>query len=355
MTKNILFLAHADETGKSLPKVAYDVLGAAMELAGKLQARLAVGLMGGEVALVADAIAGCGAAQILAVSGVDFASPRFSSDAAAAEALCRAAGAELILTPNTSRFQRALPALAHRLSGRVDTHVSSVAVVDGEVCATRWFYRQRMEGQIQRDERPWLLLMDPGCHEPWQGAAGAATVEQIAVSLPETVRRTRFLGIRSPKTDAQTIRPEAALLFVAGAGWTKKQADGKTHPEEAEKLILEFLAASNASLGGSKSLVDQSGENQTVLRFMTHLNQVGQTGATPRHPKGLSTCCHGEEPHVVGWRFVNERRAVNLDANCGWARGKADVLYVADAFEVMKELNALLATANEAKLSAATD
>jgi len=46
---------------------------------------------------------------------------------------------------------------------------------------------------------------------------------------------------------------------------------------------------------------------------------------------------------------------VNLDANCGWARGKADVLYVADAFEVMKELNALLATANEAKLSAATD
>jgi electron transfer flavoprotein alpha subunit len=73
------------------------------------------------------------------------------------------------------------------------------------------------------------------------------------------------------------------------------------------------------------------------------LNQVGQTGSTPRHPKGLSTCCHGEEPHVVGWRFVNERRAVNLDPNCGWARGKADVLYVADAFEVMTKLNALLA------------
>jgi electron transfer flavoprotein alpha subunit len=76
---------------------------------------------------------------------------------------------------------------------------------------------------------------------------------------------------------------------------------------------------------------------------MTHLNQIGQTGATPRHPKGLSTCCHGEEPHAVGWRFIGERRAVNLDANCGWARGKADVLYVADAFEVMREVNALLA------------
>jgi electron transfer flavoprotein alpha subunit len=46
---------------------------------------------------------------------------------------------------------------------------------------------------------------------------------------------------------------------------------------------------------------------------------------------------------VVGWRFINERRAINLDPNCGWARGKADVLYVADAFTVMEQLNQFLA------------
>jgi electron transfer flavoprotein alpha subunit len=45
---------------------------------------------------------------------------------------------------------------------------------------------------------------------------------------------------------------------------------------------------------------------------------------------------------VVGWRFIKERRAVNVDANCGWARGKADVLYVADAFAVMAKVNELL-------------
>ena len=79
------------------------------------------------------------------------------------------------------------------------------------------------------------------------------------------------------------------------------------------------------------------------MSFMTHLNQVGQTGSTPRHRKGLATCCHGEEPHVVGWRFITERRAINLDETCGWAQGKADVLYVADAFEVMAKVNELLA------------
>jgi len=33
---------------------------------------------------------------------------------------------------------------------------------------------------------------------------------------------------------------------------------------------------------------------------------------------------------------------VNLDPNCGWVRGKADVVYIADAFEVMRELLKLL-------------
>jgi electron transfer flavoprotein alpha subunit len=194
-----------------------------------------------------------------------------------------------------------------------------------------------VEAAIQREARPWFLAMDSGCQAAWMttGATGAANVERISVSLPAEAKRTAFGGVRVPNADAQTIRPDAKLLFVAGAGWSKKQADGKTHLPEAEAIILEFLRKSGASLGGSKSLVDQTGENQAVLGFMTHLNQVGQTGATPRHPKGLATCCHGEEPHVVGWRFIQERRAVNLDPNCGWARGKADVLYVADAFEAM--------------------
>ena len=231
--------------------------------------------------------------------------------------------------------------------GQADTHITTVEIRDGALTACRWFYRQRIEAVIRREARPWFLLLDSGCHEAWVGERGTAAFEQIAITLPAEAKRTTVTGIRAPKSEAQTIRPDASLLFVAGAGWTKKQSDGKVHGEEAESLILGFLNASKASLGGSKSLVDQSGEQQSVLGFMTHLNQVGQTGSTPRHPKGLSTCCHGEEPHVVGWRFIHERRAINLDPNCGWARGKADVLYVADAFAVTKRVNELLAERRE--------
>ncbi len=342
MIKNILLLAHLDESGNGLPKAALEALGGAVELARQLNAALSIGLIGREVQAAADSVANSGAQRQLAVVGLEFAQPRFASDLLAADALCRAAAADLILAPATARFLRALPGLAQRLNGRVDTHVTSVQVVDGAVCATRWFYRQRIEGVFQRDACPWILLLDAGCHDAYCGPSGKAAIEEIAVPLPPEARRTTVTGIRSPKSDTQTIRPDAALLFVAGAGWTKKQPDGKSHPDQAETRILDFLRLSGASLGGSKSLVDLSGENQAVLGFMTHLNQVGQTGSTPRHPKGLSTCCHGEEPHVVGWRFINERRAINLDPNCGWARGKADVLYVADAFEVMFKVNELL-------------
>ena len=48
---------------------------------------------------------------------------------------------------------------------------------------------------------------------------------------------------------------------------------------------------------------------------------------------------------MVGWRFIADRRAISLDPNCGWARGKADVVYVADAFPVIAKLNALLEAA----------
>jgi electron transfer flavoprotein alpha subunit len=301
---------------------------------------LTVGLVGARVEAAASQTAGCGAARFLAVTGEAFAEPRYATDAAAAEALCRAAGAAIVMAAATSRWARALPGVAYRLGGRVDTHATSLAVENGAPALTRWFYRQRMEAVLSRRERPWVILLDSGCVAPWSGPAGTASVEPVAVAVPET--RTTVTGVRAPKADEQTIRPDAKLLFVAGAGWTKKQADGAVHAAEAETLILGFLRVAQASLGGSKSLVDLSGEGEAVLRCMTHLNQIGQTGSTPRHAKGLSTCCHGEEPHVVGWRFVNQRRAINLDANCGWARGKADVLYVADAFEVMRHLNQAL-------------
>ncbi len=338
--ESVLVLTHADESGAALSKGSLEAVTAGRELAGQMGAELTIGIVAEHATRMATQVAGA-AKRVLAIEGEAFAQARFASDAAACEALCRAAQATFVLAPQSSRFARVMSAVAHRVGGVIDTHITAI---DGaaSVEAARWFYRQRIEAVVRREKRPWFLLLDAGTHSAFAGDTSQEQMEEIAIAVELPTMRTQVTGTRAPKQDAQTIRPDAKLLFVAGAGWTKKQPDGQVHVVEAGELILKFLAASGASLGSSKSLVDQGGEGHSVLPFLTHLNQIGQTGSTPRHEKGLSTCCHGEEPHVVGWRFVGERRAVSLDPNCGWTRGKADVVYIADAFEVMARVNELL-------------
>ncbi len=66
MTESILFLAHVDESGSGLPKIAFEVLRAALTLARQLNAPLDIGLIGEEVQSAADQIASAGARRILA-------------------------------------------------------------------------------------------------------------------------------------------------------------------------------------------------------------------------------------------------------------------------------------------------
>ncbi|AGW13325.1 Electron transfer flavoprotein alpha/beta-subunit [Megalodesulfovibrio gigas] len=334
-----ILLLLAPELDGTLGKNSLEAVTAAATLATDLGATFKVGLFGKTVQPLADQLAGCGAEAFFAVSDDALGMPRYATDAAAAAALVQAAAPSIVLAPATSRLARILPGVAQRTGGRVDTFVTELAAENGAPVITRWYYRQRMAAKQSRAQRPWCISLAGGCAAPYAGAAGQAAATAVPFAVPASA--TRIAGVDAPAADAQTIRPDAQLLFVTGAGWTKKQA-GAVRLEEASSLILGFLDATQSSLGSTKSLVDLGGEGHGVLPFLSHMHQVGQTGSTPRHKKGLATCCHGEEPHVVGWRFITERRAVNLDASCGWAQGKADVLYVADAFAVMEKVNALL-------------
>jgi len=338
---DILLILHT-ETNGGFSKGALESITSAKQLAAELNADFDVAVLGLQAETAADKIATCGATRFMVVDDDAISAPRYATDVKALEALIKRAGSKLVLAQGTSRFTRAMPGAALRCDAALDSHIVALKVEDGTVKAQRWYYRQRILTTLSRSACPWILLVDGGVNPVWQGDAGDAAVERVAVDFADAAARTTIKGVQSPAVDAQTIRPDAPLLFVAGAGWTKKQADGAYHVGDAGELIQQFLSKANASLGSSKSLVDLQSEGHETLSFMSHMNQVGQTGSTPRHAKGLSTCCHGEEPHAVGWRFINERRAINLDANCGWAQGKADVVYVGDAFEIIKKVNALL-------------
>lgn len=88
-------------------------------------------------------------------------------DRSRAEALCRAAGANLILAPAASRLMSVAAGVAHRLNGCVDAPVTSLEAVDGPFQATRCYDRQRIEGALRRDGRPWSVRLETGCVRMW--------------------------------------------------------------------------------------------------------------------------------------------------------------------------------------------
>jgi electron transfer flavoprotein alpha subunit len=158
---SILVLVHT-EPDRTLANASLEAVAAGKDLAAALGTSFALGLIGLDAAAAAPQVGSCGAARVLVVSGSEFSQPRYASDAAAAGALCRAAGAQVAIVPATSRWMRVAGGVAQRLGGRVDTHVTKISEAGGTVSITRWFYKQRIEGTVTRTERPWLVLLEPG-------------------------------------------------------------------------------------------------------------------------------------------------------------------------------------------------
>src|ERR1017187_3029545 len=194
--ETILLIAHTENDG-SLAKSAREALHAAATLHKSIaSSKIVVGLIGENVQAAANSIAAYPATKYFGVTGAEFTQSRYATDAAAAEAVCKAAQATVVVAPATSRWARVLPGVAQRLGGRADTHVTGVAVADGKISVSRWFYRQRMEGALTRTQRPWFIGIDPGSQTPCECGAGTASVEIISVNLTDASKRTTVVGIR---------------------------------------------------------------------------------------------------------------------------------------------------------------
>src|SRR5579863_4183299 len=134
MAQKILSLAHVDESGNALPKAAYECLGAAFELAVSVSGSVTIGIVGEDIQKAANTIASAGV-PIIGVSGAEFAHPRYATDAAALEAICREVTPDIVIAPATSRVLRVMAGVTHRLNGQIDTHITSIEVIDNHISA----------------------------------------------------------------------------------------------------------------------------------------------------------------------------------------------------------------------------
>ncbi len=247
--ESILVLTHADESGAALSKGSLEAVTAGMELAARLGAELTIGIVAKHATKPAAQVAGA-AKRLLAVQGEAFAQARFASDAAACEALCRAAQATLVIAPESSRFARVMAAVAHRVSGVIDTHIATLAhtlrrSAERKRLKRRGGFtgsalRRSLTAKSGRGSCCWMRART----RLMRAMGQQAQPDEIAITAELPEMRTQVTGFRAPKQGEQTIRPDAKLLFVAGAGWTKKQPDGQIHVARSGRADSEFSARS---------------------------------------------------------------------------------------------------------------
>ena len=169
MPESILVLTHAGEASHSLSKASLETVTAGKELSARLNAPMTIGIISANYADTARSLAGVNT-RVLGVAGEPFVEARYATDAAACEALCRAANPTIILAPQSSRMARVAAALAHRLSGCIDTHVTSVRGEDSRSISRRLAYlsstsRSRRANTSGRNG--FWRNAAPGSRAPW--------------------------------------------------------------------------------------------------------------------------------------------------------------------------------------------
>ena len=163
-----------------MAKPALEALTAALALGGELN----VGLVGAQTGAAANQIAELRARRASWRSPARLSrQPRYATDAAAAEALCRASGAAVVIAPATSRWSRALPGVAFRLAAASIPTPPHLAVAErrsgGDPLVLPAAHGSRADARADaRGSCCWTS----GCLPAWSGAAEcAAAVETVAV------------------------------------------------------------------------------------------------------------------------------------------------------------------------------
>ena len=199
--ESILVLTHADETGSALTKASLEAVTAGKELAPT--PRRAANHWHRRHARRCGESRRNAAQTLLAVCGEAFAQPRFATDAAACEALCRAANATIVLAPQSSRFARVMAgsgASAGRLH-RHAHHLRSAAPTPWKPHAGSIASASKLS--LGAPRAPGSCFWIPARTQPYAGESARQRASRARLpsmsSFPSCARTVT--GIRAPKHD----------------------------------------------------------------------------------------------------------------------------------------------------------
>ena len=172
---------------------------------------------------------------------------------------------------------------------------------------------------VELEGTPRLVLVRAKSFEPTP-AAGAGTVEQVSVEIPDDAKKAK----RVEKHEEQATGPklDAAPVVISG---------GRGLQEAGNFKLLEELAGAigNAAVGATRAVVDAG--------WVPYAMQIGQTGITVKPGVYIAIGISGATQHMVGMKGAKKIVAINKDEEAP-IFSIADLGIVGDALKILPQL-----------------
>ena len=239
------------------------------------------------------------------------------------EALARELGPSILLFPNTMHGRDIASRVAARLQTGIAADVTDLKFEDGKlVCVAPKLGGAYITSSAFKNTDYGVVTVRPNAFSAEAGGSGA-TVQDIA----KPAGKTYVVKIESHVEEAAAeIGLEEAAVIVSGGR-------GLGSAEPFDSVLKPLANAFGGAVGATRAVADAG--------WVPYSMQIGQTGKTVSPRLYLAFGISGAIQHKVGMSTAGTIVAINTDASAPIGEF-ADVLVVANAIEVAKELTKLV-------------
>lgn len=309
-----------EQRGGAWNRMSLETLAAGQQLAAGMGTTCCAAVLGGDVAALAQELAGYNLAKVLAVTHHLLADYTADGFTAAAEALIRQTGPDVVLYPHTYQVRDFAPRVATRFQRVLVSDVTRIGIEDGTPVFVRLLFQGKLNGDVRANgPGPHFASIQAGAYRADQLVSGASPVEPVGVNID-------FIKIRNcphpPFRESSRAVDLTAAELIVSVGRGIKEKENIHVVEELAKVL-------GAELAASRPICDNG--------WLPMERQVGSSGQTVAPKMYLAVGISGAIQHLVGMKGAKTIIAINKDANAPIFE-VADIGVVGDLFEVVPAL-----------------
>lgn len=297
MPKQNGVLIVAETLGANLATVSFELLGAARKIEGAVSGGVQAALIGSGVAPLAEGLAEHGA-EVVYVADDPALSP-YQADAwlAALQAIVQQAQPGAIFLAHTPTGRELGPRLAFRLDTALVTDCIDVRQDGDRVVFVKPVFGGNATGDFTVATSPQMATIRPRSIEATEAVAGRpAEIVNVAVTLPESARRVKVVGVNQAAGAAGPKLSDARVIVSGGRG---------IGGPENWHYIEELADALGAAVGASRAVTDAG--------WVPPALQVGLTGVTVAPDLYIAVGISGAVQHIAGISGAKNVVAINQD------------------------------------------